>query len=68
MKRRQFIKTGLITSSLPFAGSFLWANSLNQKTKKLYLKRKLYIINWVKMKMMLIEKDGTLINQIYNTD
>ena len=34
MKRRQFIKTGLITSSLPFAGSLLWANSLNQKTKK----------------------------------
>lgn len=34
MKRRQFIKTGLITSSLPFAGSLLWANSLNEKTKK----------------------------------
>ena len=34
MKRRQFIKTGLITSSLPLAGSLLWANSMNQKTKK----------------------------------
>ena len=34
MKRRKFIKTGLITSSLPFAGSLLLANSLNQKTKK----------------------------------
>ena len=34
MKRRQFIKTGLITSSLPLVGSLLWANSMNQKTKK----------------------------------
>ena len=34
MKRRQFIKTGLITSSLPLAGSLLWANLMNQKTKK----------------------------------
>jgi len=34
MKRRQFIKTGLITYSLPYAGSLLWANSLNKKTKK----------------------------------
>ena len=34
MKRRQFIKTGIITSSLPLAGSLLWANSMNQKTKK----------------------------------
>jgi hydroxypyruvate isomerase len=34
MKRRQFIKTGLITSSLPLAGSLLWANSMNQKPKK----------------------------------
>jgi hydroxypyruvate isomerase len=34
MKRRQFIKTGLITSSLPLAGSLLWGNSMNQKTKK----------------------------------
>ena len=33
MKRRQFIKTGLITSSLPLAGSLLWANSMNQKKK-----------------------------------
>jgi len=33
MKRRQFIKTGLITSSLPLAGSLLWANSMNQKNK-----------------------------------
>ena len=34
MKRRQFIKTGLVTSSLPLAGSLVWANSLNQKQKK----------------------------------
>ena len=33
MKRRQFIKTGLITSSLPLAGNLLWANSMNQKKK-----------------------------------